>query len=346
MMRDRALSWKPGPRKSSLSLLRSISTVAMESLDASAITGIGLDDAVVSAATILEAIRSPDLAEVVDHAVALGARDHDDRAGSVARHLAVLVGARLAGTIPGRLYVEVDPDLSFDTDAITARVREIILHFSKHGIAGQRIVVSMAATWEGIRAAEQLQNMGVDCNLTLVCSLTQAIACADAGAFMVSPCVEPLSTWFTRFLGQSPRLEEDPGVAFVRNIHDFYRSRGIRTVVSPASFGTVGQIEALAGCDRLSIARALLRRMAEDSSGLERKLPSGRATPQEGIRLDEPQFRWAMNEDAMASEVLGREIRNLGRDLARLRQVAGQHLLQRGEADGARTPAFLTQQPR
>lgn len=177
---------------------------------------------------------------------------------AVADRLAISVGAALAGLVPGRVSTEVDADLSFDTQASITKARHIIAAYKERGIERERILIKLASTWEGIKAAEVLQSEGIDCNLTLLFSQAQAIACAEAKVFLISPFVGRILDWYKKSTGETYTAETDPGVVSVRSIYNYYKANGISTVVMGASFRNVGEIEALAGCDRLTISPALL----------------------------------------------------------------------------------------
>jgi transaldolase len=211
---------------------------------------------------------------------------------------------------------EVDARLSFDTDATLARARRLIELYDKLGMDTSRVLIKVAATWEGIRAAEQLQKEGINCNLTLLFSFIQAAACADAGAFLISPFVGRILDWHQAASGRdSFPANEDPGVQSVARIYNYYKANGYKTVVMGASFRNTGEIEMLAGCDRLTISPALLEKLDEDSGDLTRQLspdnPSSRDKPG---KIDEKLFRWESNEDAMATEKLADGIRRFTND--------------------------------
>jgi transaldolase len=239
----------------------------------------------------------------------------------------VAFGAELAGIVPGRVSTEVDADLSFDTEATVARARDIIAAYAERGIGRERILIKIASTWEGIRAAEVLQREGIDCNLTLLFSLAQAAACADAGVFLISPFVGRILDWHVKAGGGPYTGETDPGVQSVRGIYSYYKTHGIGTVVMGASFRNAGEIEALAGCDRLTISPALLDELAKDQGDLPRRLsPEAAGDASVRMRLDEKAFRFALNEDAMASEKLAEGIRQFVKDLRSLRALVARRM--------------------
>ena len=211
----------------------------------------------------------------------------------------------------------MDARLSFDTQAMVQRGERLIGLYEQAGISRERVLIKIASTWEGIRAAEQLEKAGIQTNLTLLFSFTQAVACAEAGVFLISPFVGRIYDWYKKHEGRDYQGAEDPGVQSVSRIYDYYKAHGYETVVMGASFRNVGQIEALAGCDRLTISPELLGQLAEASGTLERKLEPGRAS-EPRISLDENSFRWGLNEDAMATEKLAEGIRQFARDQEKL----------------------------
>lgn len=240
----------------------------------------------------------------------------------VAGTLTVAVGAELTKLVPGRVSTEVDARLSFDTDASVERAHEIIADYAERGIGKERILIKLAATWEGIRAAQVLQDEGIDCNLTLLFSMAQAIACADADAFLISPFVGRITDWHKKHAGRNAYApNEDPGVLSVMRIYDYYKSNGINTIVMGASFRNTDQIKALAGCDNLTIAPKLLDELANDNSDLPRALTPETEVSSTTETMDEVKFRWDMNADAMATEKLAEGIRNFHSDHVRLIEI-------------------------
>jgi len=246
---------------------------------------------------------------------------------AVCDRLAVNFGAELAGIVPGRVSTEVDADLSFDTEASIAKARALIAAYAERGVGRERILIKIASTWEGIRAAEVLQKEGIDCNMTLLFALAQAAACADAGAFLISPFVGRILDWHVKAGGGPFTAETDPGVVSVRQIYAYYKKHGIPTVVMGASFRNTGEIEALAGCDRLTIGPGLLDELAADEGALPRRLdPSRTEGAPARLALDEKAFRFALNEDAMATEKLSEGIRQFVKDLRELRVLVAKRL--------------------
>jgi len=311
---------------SKLEQLRTMSTVVADTGDMDAIKAFKPTDSTTNPSLILKAAQLPAYAQLVDEAVAWG-RKTKASAGAVTDRLAVNFGAELTRIVPGRVSTEVDADLSFDTAATIAKAHALIADYASRGIGKERILIKIAATWEGAQAARELQKDGIDCNLTLIFSLAQAIACADARAFLISPFVGRILDWHVKAGGGPYTSETDPGVVSVRGIYAYYKAHGIQTVVMGASFRNTGEIEALAGCDRLTISPQLLDQLARDEGALTQKLSAasaGKATAK--ITLDEKAFRWMINEDAMATEKLAEGIRVFAHDLASLRQLVGQRM--------------------
>jgi transaldolase len=315
---------------SKLDQLREMTVVVADTGDIEAVRRLKPQDCTTNPTLLLKAAGSPGGADLVADALRWGRAQGGSREGVVAAicdRLAVAVGAELARIVPGRVSTEIDADLSFDTAATVARARDLIGAYDAVGIGRERILVKIAATWEGIRAAEILQREGIDCNLTLLFSLPQAIACADAGVFLISPFVGRILDWHVKAGGGPYTGETDPGVMSVRRIYAAYKKQGVPTVVMGASFRNAGEIEALAGCDRLTISPALLDELASDQDALPRRLsPDAVGDAPAWTKLDEPAFRFALNEDAMATEKLAEGIRQFVRDLAALRQLVAQRL--------------------
>jgi transaldolase len=247
--------------------------------------------------------------------------------------LAVAFGAELARFVPGRVSTEVDADLSFDTPAMIETARAIIRSYEQRGVGRERVLIKLASTWEGIRAAEALQREGIDCNLTLLFSLEQAAAAADVGAFLISPFVGRILDWHVKNGGGPYTGETDPGVQSVRRIYGYYKAHGLKTVVMGASFRNAGEIEALAGCDRLTISPALLDELAKSEGELPRRLsPGDTADAPARLSFDETSFRFLLNEDAMAVEKLAEGIRQFVRDLRALRTLVARRMEERKAA--------------
>lgn len=303
---------------SALDNLRDMTVVVADTGDLDAIRKLKPVDCTTNPSLILKALQSPAYADLVEREIEAG-----KAAGrsplEIADALTVGVGAELSTLVPGRVSTEVDANLSFDVDAAAAKARALIAAYEARGVGRDRILIKLASTWEGIRAAEILQGEGIDCNLTLLFSLAQAVACADAGVFLISPFVGRITDWYKNAEGvDSYAPDDDPGVKSVRSIYDYYKSNGIDTVVMGASFRNTDQIKALAGCDRLTISPALLEELAADETDLPRQLSADSATGVAPIEMDENSFRWRMNEDAMATEKLAEGIRNFDADHRKL----------------------------
>lgn len=314
---------------SKLDQLRAITTVVADTGDIEAVARLKPVDCTTNPSIVLKALGTPAFADTVKEAVAWGRKQGGASEGviaAVADRLAISVGAALVDLVPGRVSTEVDADLSFDTKASIDKAHGIIAAYKERGIERERILIKLASTWEGIKAAEVLQAEGIDCNLTLLFSQAQAIACAEAKAFLISPFVGRILDWYKKSTGETYTAETDPGVLSVRQIYNYYKANGISTVVMGASFRNVGEIEALAGCDRLTISPALLEELDKDTGTLERKLSPDHAKAEPLQSLDEKSFRWQLNEDAMATEKLSEGIRLFAKDLVSLREIVRKEL--------------------
>jgi transaldolase len=315
---------------SKLDQLRAMTVVVADTGDLDAVRRLKPQDCTTNPTLLLKAVEAPAYGHLIEEALAWGRAQGGSRDGAVAAicdRLAVAFGAELAGIVPGRVSTEVDADLSFDTQATVAKARAIVAAYEERGVGRERILIKIASTWEGIRAAEILQKEGIDCNLTLLFSQVQAQACAEAGVFLISPFVGRILDWHVKAGGGPYTGETDPGVLSVRTIYAAYKAQGVKTVVMGASFRNVGEIEALAGCDRLTISPALLDELAKSEGELPRKLaPDGVAKVTAPPRLDEKSFRFALNEDAMATEKLSEGIRQFVKDLRSLRGLVAQRL--------------------
>lgn len=240
-------------------------------------------------------------------------------------HLLVLFGRKILEVVPGRVSTEVDARLSFDTAATVARARRLIELYEAAGIDKQRVLIKIAATWEGIEAAKQLEQEGIHCNLTLLFSLAQAVVCAQAGVKLISPFVGRIYDWYKKQAGadwdeQSQSGLNDPGVKSVTTIFNYYKKFGIQTEIMGASFRNIGQIQALTGCDLLTISPDLLQQLSDNTGELRLALDAEKAQAMEieKLHLDEASFRFSLNEDAMATEKLAEGIRNFVSDAIKL----------------------------
>jgi transaldolase len=310
---------------SKLEQLRAMTVVVADTGDIEAVRRLKPQDCTTNPSLLLKAVENPAYSHLLEEAVAWGrgqGGNPDAVAIAVCDRLAVSFGAELAKIVPGRVSIEADADLSFDTRASIDKARAVIAACEARGVTRDRILVKVASTFEGIRAAETLQREGIDCNLTLLFSLVQAAACANAGVFLISPFVGRILDWHVKAGGGPYTAETDPGVVSVRSIYAYYKTHGFRTAVMGASFRNTGEIEALAGCDRLTIAPALLDALAADHGDLERQLdPRSPGDAPARIILDERTFRFRLNQDAMATEKLAEGIRLFVKDLYALRAL-------------------------
>lgn len=303
-----------------LDQLRTMTTVVADTGDIEAVARLKPVDCTTNPSIVLKALGTDQFADELAAQIKWGSTQSGDNVASrVADRLAISVGHELSKLVPGRVSTEVDADLSFDTAASVAKGREIIAAYKELGVEREQILIKLASTWEGIRACEILQKEGIDCNLTLMFSKAQAIACADAGAFLISPFVGRIMDWYKAKTGETYTGETDPGVLSVRSIYNYYKANGINTVVMGASFRNTGEIMALAGCDRLTISPALMDEMDADTSTLNRAMSPERFDHEPKVDMDEKTFRWAMNEDAMATEKTAEGIRAFAKDLQTLR---------------------------
>lgn len=298
---------------SKLEQLKQFTTVVADTGDFDAIARLKPEDATTNPSLLLKAASSESNAQLLAEAFS-GSKGDISLASD---RFAVAIGRKILEVVPGRVSTEVDARLSFDTNAMIERGERIIGLYEEAGVGRERILIKLASTWEGIRAAEQLEKNGIQTNLTLLFSFAQAVACAEAGVFLISPFVGRIYDWYKKSTGKEYTGAEDPGVQSVSRIYNYYKANGFKTVVMGASFRNLGQIEQLAGCDRLTISPDLLKQLAEDTGTLERKLATGKAgEPRQS--LTESQFRWDSNEDAMATEKLAEGIRQFARDQEKL----------------------------
>lgn len=317
---------------SKLEQLRSMTSVVADTGDIDAIRQHKPDDATTNPSLILKAVQSPVYAGFLDEALNfLRQQGHSATPDRVADFLAVRIGKEITGVVSGYISTEVDARLSFETEATYAKALELIELYDRLGVSKDRILIKIASTWEGIRAAERLEKQGIRCNLTLLFSFAQAVACAEAGAFLISPFVGRIYDWYKAFY-KKDHLEpsEDPGVLSVKRIYDYYKQQNYSTVVMGASFRHTGQIEALAGCDKLTISPDLLEKLDADQGTLSRQLEAGlQGSAPRPAPLSEAAFRWQHNEDAMATEKLAEGIRKFAEDQIKLEKLLQQRMNER-----------------
>jgi transaldolase len=281
------------------------------------------EDATTNPSLMLKAAQIPEYAPFIDQAITWAKAQSDDLNQQIidaSDKLAVIVGAEILKTVPGRISTEVDARLSFDKDATLAKARKLIALYEEAGVSKDRVLIKAASTWEGIKAAEELEKEGINCNLTLLFSFAQAKACAEAGVYLISPFVGRILDWYKKSTGEEYTAETDPGVVSVTEIYNYYKQHGYNTVVMGASFRNIGEIEQLAGCDRLTIAPALLGELEKDTGTLERKLTPVTDIEEAPEAITEAEFRWEMNQDAMATEKLSEGIRNFAIDQNKLEE--------------------------
>ena len=307
-----------------LEQLKAVTTVVVDSGDLNAIEQFRPVDATTNPSLLLNAsalaFAKPMLAGAAAYAKNKTA-NQAEQISIASDKFAVDVGTAISKLVPGRVSTEVDARLSFDTAATVAKARQLVALYQENGIGKDKILIKIASTWEGIQAARQLEQEGIQCNLTLLFHLCQARACAEAGVFLISPFVGRILDWYKANTGQSYDAETDPGVISVREIYRYFKQHGHQTIVMGASFRNVGEVLALAGCDRLTIAPALLDELSKQSGELVVHLRDEGATAAKPAELTEQAFRWALNEDAMATEKLAEGIRKFAIDQRKLEQV-------------------------
>ena len=305
---------------SALDQLRQFTTVVADTGDFNAMRAFAPRDATTNPTLILKAVGMPAYRSLLDETVAA---HPGETAAEVCDRLLVRFGREILELIPGRVSTEVDARLSFDTEATIAKAHRIVDLYAAQGIGRERVLIKIAATWEGIRAAERLENDGIHCNLTLLFSFPQAVACADAGVTLISPFVGRIYDWYRKRDGVDYVGEDDPGVKSVRRIFEYFKKYGYLTEVMGASFRNTGQILALAGCDLLTISPELLGQLAQSDATVQRRLDAAAARQLhlERVRFDEKHFRFELNEDAMATEKLAEGIRQFVADAAKLDQL-------------------------
>ncbi|PXA05436.1 transaldolase [Coraliomargarita sinensis] len=315
----------------SLDTLKSLTTVVADTGDFETLADYAPQDATTNPSLILKALQKEEYSSVLDAAVAAAAdsgTSGEERIDQVIDHLLIGFGQKILEIVPGRVSTEVDARLSFDTEATIAKARELIGLYEAAGTPRERILIKIASTWEGVQAAKVLQKEGINCNMTLLFSLAQAVACAEAGAKLISPFVGRILDWFKANTDTEYTAENDPGVASVKEIYTYFKKFGHDTEVMGASFRNVGEILELAGCDLLTISPALLEELQGMDVEVTRKLDPEEAKSADIQRLDvsEASFRWLMNEDAMATEKLAQGIRVFSQDLVKVREIVAEKL--------------------
>ena len=308
-----------------LDSLRELTVVVADTGDIDAIRQYKPEDATTNPSLILSAAALPQYAALIDEAIAYGKQQSQDKAQQLVDaedKLAVNIGLEILKLVPGRVSTEVDARLSYDTEATVAKARKLIALYEAAGINKNRILIKIASTWQGIRAAEILEKEGINCNLTLLFSEAQARACAEAGVYLISPFVGRILDWYKANTDKKEYAPaEDPGVISVTKIYNYYKQYGYKTVVMGASLRNVGEIIELAGCDRLTIAPPLLKILHETPNAVERKLDFQGEVQAKPQPLTEAEFYWQHNSDAMAVEKLADGIRKFAIDQGKLEDM-------------------------
>ncbi len=308
-----------------LDQLKQFTTVVADSGDFATLRRFTPRDGTTNPSLILKAAQMPEYRWLVDKVIA------DNRKsgltggalrGRILDDLMVSFGCEILKIVPGRVSTETDANMSFDTEALVAKGRQFIALYRERGIDRERILIKIACSWEGIRASEILQREGINCNMTLLFSLAQAVACAEAKARLISPFVGRILDWHKKNTGKDFAPAEDPGVLSVKEIYAYYKKFGYPTEVMGASFRNKGEIVELAGCDLLTISPPLLAELQADTTPIERKLSPATAKESkiERLQLDEKKFRWLLNENAMATEKTAEGIRLFNADAMKLGQ--------------------------
>ena len=309
---------------STLDQLKTLTTIVADTGDFELIAQYQPQDATTNPSLILKAATQPQYAHLVDKAV-------QDSGGSLEHALDLLLvgfGLEILKIIPGRVSTEVPAHLSFDTEGTIEKARQLIALYEKAGIDRKRILIKIASTWEGIKAAEVLEKESIHCNLTLLFAQAQAIACAEAGVQLISPFVGRILDWFSAKHNRTYEATEDPGVLSVHEIYNYYKKHGFQTEVMGASFRNTGEILELAGCDLLTIGPSLLDQLQESTEPVTQKLDAARSANMDipKVDMDEKYFRWELNEDAMATEKLSGGIRTFAADFAKVSDMAAEKL--------------------
>lgn len=312
-----------------LDQLRTLTTVVADTGDIEAMHKYQPEDATTNPSLILKAAQIASYAPLIDDAIAYAKTQSTVKAQQVqdaCEMLSVNIGKEILNIVPGRISTEVDARLSYDTEASLAKARQLIKMYNNAGISNDRILIKLASTWQGIRAAEILEKEGINCNLTLLFSFAQARACAEAGVFLISPFVGRIMDWHKKERGCEFTPEADPGVKSVSKIYNYYKTYGYQTVVMGASFRNTGEILEIAGCDRLTISPELLQALADEQGDVSRKLSPAAEVKTTPAPLTEAQFLWEHNLDPMAVDKLAEGIRNFAIDQDKLEKMIEERL--------------------
>ncbi|SDZ96336.1 transaldolase [Alkalimonas amylolytica] len=312
-----------------LDQLKAVTTVVADTGDLDSIAQFKPVDATTNPSLLLNASQQVSSQSMLDNAIQYAkvkAQNSQDQLQLACDKFAVDIGTAISKLVPGRVSTEVDARLSFDTQATIDKARQLIALYQENGVGPERVLIKIASTWEGIQAARVLEQEGIQCNLTLLFHKAQAIACAEAGVFLISPFVGRILDWYKAATGKDYTAETDPGVLSVRDIYHYFKAHGYATIVMGASFRNTGEVLALAGCDRLTISPALLQELAQQQGELTVYLQDHGASSPQPSPMTEAAFRWALNEDAMATEKLAEGIRKFAADQCKLEQLLQQQL--------------------
>ena len=307
-----------------LEQLRKLTTVVADTGDVEAIKKYQPQDATTNPSLVLKAAQISDYSALIEDAITYAKGQSNDKIQQITDacdQLAVNIGKEILKVVPGRISTEVDARMSYDTDASAIKARRLIRMYQAMGIDKSRILIKLASTWEGIKAAEILEKEGINCNLTLLFSFAQARACAEAGVYLISPFVGRIMDWHKAKTGQDYVANEDPGVISVSQIYAYYKRHDYNTVVMGASFRNTGEVLALAGCDRLTISPQLLSELAQSHGEVEVQLSPAQEVHPRPLPINHAEFLWQHNQDPMAIEKLAEGIRNFAIDQEKLEKM-------------------------
>ena len=322
-----------------LESLRTVTEVVADTGDIQAIAKYQPQDATTNPSLILKAAQMPQYQQLVAQCIEranFSDPSNQQQLSQCMDWLVVLIAKEIVRLVPGRVSLEVDARLSFDTEGTIAKAQRLIALLESEGIGKDRVLIKIASTWEGIRAAKTLEQQGIQCNLTLLFGFAQAVACAQANVFLISPFVGRILDWHKKNSGrESYPPQEDPGVLSVKTIYRYYKAHNYKTIVMGASFRSLGEIEQLAGCDKLTISPELLQSLLDSQGSLEPQLtPKNVSEVKDKVHMTEAKFRWRMNQDAMATEKLAEGIRNFAKDQGLLESYLQQLVLQGDDVIG------------
>ena len=317
---------------SQLESLKKFSSVVADTGDIDSIQKFSPDDCTTNPSLIFKAVQSNKYKKLFDEVLANSKsrkfNQLNDQVDYIADQLAIAFGIELTKIVPGYVSTEVDSDLSFNTEATVEKAKQIINSYEQSGVPRNRILIKIAGTWEGIQAVKKLEAEGISCNCTLIFSLTQAVACAEAGAFLISPFVGRILDWFKANSSKDYDATNDPGVESVEKIYNYFKKYNYNTIVMAASFRNKEEIINLAGCDKLTISPSLLEELNKSEGDLEQKLSQNQSNQIDidRINVNESSFRWHLNENQMASFKLAEGIRLFNKDLLKLKETIREQL--------------------